>query len=135
MYTQGYSTKEPLPRSWKRKNAFISVWQSARIGRQIDQNENMAAFFLVPNMYTSAWLMKSPTVIPMVTVIIALPMSIPLPDAVIAPPSACERPDLGGGKKASQFAGSNKVVSGRTGTKKSTPVTMTVKAVPPNIRE
>ena len=62
--------------------------------RRKGQNENMAAFFLVPNMYTSAWLMKSPTVIPMVTAIIALPMSIPLPDAVIAPPSACERPDL-----------------------------------------
>lgn len=62
--------------------------------RGISQNENMAAFFLVPNMYTSAWLMKSPTVIPMVTAIIALPMSIPLPDAEIAPPSACERPDL-----------------------------------------
>ena len=62
--------------------------------RRIGQNENMATFFLVPNMYTSAWLMKSPTVIPMVTAIIALPMSIPLPDALIAPPSACERPDL-----------------------------------------
>jgi hypothetical protein len=64
------------------------------------QNENMAAFFLVPNMYTSAWLMKSPTVMPMVTAIIALPMSIPLPDAAIAPPSACDRPDL---KKIGQF--------------------------------
>ncbi len=52
------------------------------------QNENMAAFFLVPNMYTSAWLMKSPTVIPIVTAIIALPISIPFPDAAIAPPPA-----------------------------------------------
>ena len=68
--------------------------------RQIGQNENMAAFFLVPNMYTSAWLMKSPTVIPIVTAIMALPMSIPLPDAVIAPPSACERPDF---KRIGQF--------------------------------
>lgn len=58
------------------------------------QNENMAAFFLVPNMYTSAWLMNNPTVMPMVTAIIALPMSIPLPEAVIAPPPACESPDL-----------------------------------------
>jgi hypothetical protein len=38
--------------------------------------------------------MKSPTVIPIVTAIIALPISIPLPDAVIAPPPACDRPDL-----------------------------------------
>ena len=52
------------------------------------QNENIAAFFLVPNMYTSAWLMKSPTVMPIVTAIIALPISIPFPDAVIAPPPA-----------------------------------------------
>jgi hypothetical protein len=69
------------------------------------QNENMAAFFLVPNMYTSAWLMKSPTVMPMVTAIIALPMSIPLPDAVIAPPSACDRPDLK--ERKSQFPARN----------------------------
>ena len=60
------------------------------------QNENMAAFFLVPNMYTSAWLMNNPTVIPIVTAIIALPMSIPLPDAAIPPPSACDRPDFEG---------------------------------------
>lgn len=58
------------------------------------QNENMAAFFLVPNIYTSAWLMKSPTVMPIVTAIMALPISIPFPDAAIAPPPACERPDL-----------------------------------------
>jgi hypothetical protein len=52
------------------------------------QNENIAAFFLVPNIYTSAWLMKSPTVIPIVTAIMALPISIPFPDAAIAPPPA-----------------------------------------------
>ena len=38
-----------------------------------------------------AWLTKSPTVIPIVTEIIAAPMSIPFPDAVIPP--ACDNPD------------------------------------------
>lgn len=56
-----------------------------------DQNEKIAAFFRVPNVYTSAWLMNSPTVIPMVTAIMAPPMSIPLSDAVSPP--AWESPD------------------------------------------
>jgi hypothetical protein len=56
-----------------------------------DQNEKIAAFFRVPNVYTSAWLINSPTVIPMVTAIMAPPMSIPLSDAVSPP--AWESPD------------------------------------------
>jgi hypothetical protein len=97
----------------------------------------MAAFFRVPNIYTSAWLMKSPTVMPIVTAIIALPISIPLPDAAIAPPPACERPDFEYQKKRGQLRAPNSFSEGATltGTKKSTPVTMTVNAVPPNIRE
>jgi hypothetical protein len=51
----------------------------------------MAAFLRVPNMYTSACDMKRPTVMPMVTAIIAAPMSMPFPDAVMPP--ACESPD------------------------------------------
>lgn len=83
---------------------IISTWCARRHKAQDSgefQNENMAAFFRVPNMYTSAWLMKSPTVMPIVTAIIALPISIPLPDAVIAPPPACERPDFEYQKKGS----------------------------------
>ena len=60
---------------------------------QKNQNKDVAALFLIPNMYTSAWLMKCPTVMSMVMAIIALPMSIPLPDAVIMHLQACE-PDL-----------------------------------------
>jgi len=45
-----------------------------------------------------AWLMKRPTVIPMVTAIITPPMSMPLPSAVIPP--AAERPE--GTKKRTQ---------------------------------
>jgi hypothetical protein len=55
------------------------------------QNEKIAAFFRVPNVYTSAWLINRPTVIPIVTAIMAPPMSIPLPDAVRPP--ALESPD------------------------------------------
>ena len=58
---------------------------------QVDQKVNTAADFRDPHMYTSAWLMNSPTVIPMVTDIMAAPMSMPLPWAVIPP--AADRPD------------------------------------------
>ena len=83
---------------------MISAW-CARTGTRLRrvQNENMAAFFLVPNIYTSAWLMKSPTVMPIVTAIMALPISIPFPDAAIAPPPACERPDFEYEKKKGQL--------------------------------
>jgi hypothetical protein len=57
------------------------------------QNEKIAAFFRVPNVYTSAWLINNPTVMPIVTAIMAPPMSIPLPDAVRPP--AWESPDYG----------------------------------------
>ena len=48
--------------------------------------------------------MKSPTVMPIVTAIMALPISIPFPDAAIAPPPACERPDFEYEKKGSAEA-------------------------------
>jgi len=56
-------------------------------GAEIDwnQNEKIAAFLRVPNVYTSAWLINSPTVMPIVTAIMAPPMSIPLPDPVRPP--------------------------------------------------
>lgn len=50
-----------------------------------------AAVFRFPKEYTIAWLMKRPTVTPMVTAIIAPPISTPFPSPVIPP--ACERPD------------------------------------------
>ena len=59
--------------------------------KEICQNEKIAAFFLVPNAYTNAWLMNNPTVIPIVTAIIAAPISIPLPLALIPP--AWDKPD------------------------------------------
>ena len=128
--------EKPLLPSWKPNFPHKMGDDDADTERQMGQNENMAAFFLVPNMYTSAWLMKSPTVIPIVTAIMALPMSIPLPDAVIAPPSACERPDFKRKVSFQQNPPKHKQEhAARTGTKKSTPVTMTVNAVPPNVRE
>ena len=56
-----------------------------------DQKENTAAFFRDPKVYTIDWLMKRPTVMPMVTAIMAPPMSIPFPFAVIPP--AEDKPD------------------------------------------
>lgn len=78
-------------------------------------------------MYTSACDMKSPTVIPIVTAIIALPMSTPLPSAVMPP--ACDRPDY----KTFIISKPQKIPDKRapTGTRNSTPVTILVNAVPP----
>ena len=55
------------------------------------QNENIAAFFLLPKRYTSACEMKRPTVIPIVTVTMAVPICVALFCAVIPP--ASDRPD------------------------------------------
>ncbi len=97
------------------------------------QNEKIAAFFRVPNVYTNAWLINNPTVIPMVTAIMAPPMSIPLSDAVSPP--AWESPDYSTADSITLYGFIEKEKEARTGTRNSTPVTIAVKAVPPNRRE
>ena len=73
--------------------------------------------------------MKSPTVMPIVTVTIAVPICVALFCAVIPP--ASDKPDC----LTMRFYLSNMRQRLLTGTRNNTPVTMDVKAVPPILRE